>query len=54
MSAYRRSLALGATVPLPELYAAAGARFAFDAATLREAVALLEDTIADLERIANP
>ena len=46
---YRNALALGGTVPLPELYAAAGARFAFDADTLLQAVALIEDTIEKLD-----
>ena len=46
---YRRALALGGTVPLPALYAAAGARLAFDAATLAEAVRLCEETIERLE-----
>jgi oligoendopeptidase F len=45
---YREALALGGTRPLPELFAAAGAKFAFDAATLGELVALMEQTIADL------
>ncbi len=49
VASYRRALALGGTVPLPDLYAAAGARFAFDAATLGEAVALMESTIAGLD-----
>ena len=52
VAAYRRALALGATVSLPELYTAAGIRFAFDAATLREGVDLLERTIAELEPLA--
>ena len=46
---YRRALALGATVPLPELYAAAGAKFAFDEETLKSAVDLLEDVIQEME-----
>src|SRR5262249_39129859 len=50
--AYRRALALGGTASLPELYAAAGARFAFDAATLHEAVTLIEETMARLEPVA--
>ncbi len=50
LAAYRRALALGGTATLPELYAAAGARFAFDTATVQEAVDLIEQTIADLER----
>jgi oligoendopeptidase F len=47
---YRKALALGGTASLPELYATAGARFAFDAATLEEAVKLIERTIGELER----
>ena len=46
---YRRALALGATVPLPKLFATAGARFAFDPQTLQEAVDLLEEGIAEME-----
>lgn len=45
---YRRALALGGTVSLPELYETAGARFALDAGTLRTAVTLMEETIAAL------
>jgi oligoendopeptidase F len=46
---YRRALALGGTAPLPQLYAAAGARFAFDADTLQMAVGLIEETIGKLD-----
>ena len=46
---YRSALALGYTVTLPELYQSAGARFAFDARTLGEAVALIESIIDRLE-----
>jgi oligoendopeptidase F len=46
---YRRALALGATVPLPQLFAAAGARFAFDTATFAELVALVEEQLEALE-----
>jgi oligoendopeptidase F len=49
VQAYRKALALGGTVTLPELYAAAGAKFAFDAGTLAEAVKLLEENIERLE-----
>jgi oligoendopeptidase F len=42
-------LALGGTLPLPQLYVAAGARLAFDAATLREAVELIEANLSQLE-----
>ena len=51
VAAYRRGLALGDTVTLPELYAAAGARFAFDAGTLREAVSLIETVTERLEQV---
>lgn len=46
---YRKALALGATVPLPELFATAGAKFAFDAKTLKEAVDLMEEVIGEME-----
>jgi oligoendopeptidase F len=49
VAAYRRALALGGTATLPELFAAAGARFAFDAATLQTAVTLIETTLEALE-----
>ncbi|MCB9450884.1 MAG: M3 family oligoendopeptidase [Anaerolineaceae bacterium] len=49
---YRSGLALGGTKPLPQLFAATGAKFAFDAATLGELVALVEKTIAELETVA--
>lgn len=49
VAAYRRALALGGTRSLPELFAAAGAKFAFDAETLGQAVELIEQTIANLE-----
>ena len=46
---YRKALALGATVPLPQLFATAGAKFAFDAQTLKEAVDLMEEVIGEME-----
>ena len=46
---YRKALALGATVSLPELFAVAGARFAFDADTLKKAVDLMEEAIEEME-----
>jgi len=45
---YRRALALGGTKPLPELYAAAGAKLAFDTDTLKIAVELMERRIDEL------
>lgn len=53
VAAYRRALALGVTRPLPELFAAAGARFAFDVDTLHRAVDLIENTIESLEQQAH-
>ncbi len=47
---YRQALALGGTRPLPELFAAAGAKFAFDAQTLGELVRLIEETVQDLAK----
>ncbi|MDP8222528.1 MAG: M3 family oligoendopeptidase [Candidatus Lernaella stagnicola] len=50
IAAYRKALSLGGTASLPELFAAAGARFAFDANTLQEAVDLMTGTIEELEQ----
>jgi oligoendopeptidase F len=47
---YRKALALGGTVTLPELFKAAGARLAFDAQTLKTAADLMENTINGLEK----
>lgn len=49
VAAYRSALALGYTRPLPELFRAAGARFAFDRQTLGELMALIEEQLARLE-----
>jgi oligoendopeptidase F len=49
LNQYRHALSLGGTASLPELYRAAGAKFAFGAETLSEAVNLIEDTIHQLE-----
>ena len=46
---YRKALALGATVPLPQLFATAGAKFAFDVKTLKQAVDLMEEVIGEME-----
>ena len=46
---YRRALSLGGTATLPELFQTAGAKFAFDAETLGQAVGLIEKTIAELD-----
>jgi oligoendopeptidase F len=49
LAAYRNALALGATKPLQELFAAAGAKLVFDAETMGQLVALVEEQIAALE-----
>ncbi len=49
---YRQGLALGATRTLPELFAAAGGKWSFDVATLRELVDLIESTIEQLEQVS--
>ena len=46
---YRSALALGGTRPLPEIYAAAGASLVFDAATMGELVALVEEHVERLQ-----
>ena len=46
---YRKALALGSTVSLPELFKAAGAKFAFDTDTLKQAVDLMEEVIDEME-----
>lgn len=48
---YRKALALGGAVTLPELFRTAGARFAFDAAALRQAISLMEERIESLEQV---
>ncbi len=45
---YRAALALGSTRTLPEIFATAGATFAFDAATFRRLINLIETTITEL------
>jgi oligoendopeptidase F len=49
LAQYRHALSLGGTASLPELYQAAGAKLAFDAQTLGDAVELIEDAILRLE-----
>ena len=50
VASYRKALALGGTVALPELYETAGAAFAFDAGTLGASVQLMEEAIESLKR----
>jgi oligoendopeptidase F len=49
VGAYRRALALGNTVSLPDLYRAAGVHFGFGIKEVGQAVALIEQEIRDLE-----
>lgn len=51
VKSYRKALSLGGTASLPELFRAAGARFAFDAPALREAVELMETQISRLTQL---
>jgi oligoendopeptidase F len=49
LHAYQRGLKLGGSRPLPELFAAAGCRFAFDRATLRPLIDLVREELARLD-----
>ena len=49
VAAYRKALSLGGMVTLPQLFATAGARFAFDSTILETAVNLMEKVIGELE-----
>jgi oligoendopeptidase F len=46
---YRNALALGASVPIPDLFRAAGANFGFDINTMKYAVDLTMSVIDELE-----
>jgi oligoendopeptidase F len=48
LNAYRHALALGGSRPLPELFAAAGCRFAFDRATVAPLVRLVREQLEKL------
>ena len=48
---YKRALALGGTVSLPEMYHTAGVKLVFDAPTMRELVELVESRITELRRM---
>ena len=48
LASYRQALSLGGTATLPDLYRACGAKLAFDAKTLSEAVQLIEQAISAL------
>jgi oligoendopeptidase F len=48
LSDYKKSLALGGSRPLPELFSTAGCRFEFDAKTIRPLVGLLRTELAQL------
>jgi oligoendopeptidase F len=46
---YRKALALGGTVKLPDLFQTAGAKLSFDSQTLADSVNLIERTIYQLD-----
>lgn len=46
---YKHSLTLGGSRPLPELFAAAGCRFQFDGATIRELMGLVRSELGKLD-----
>lgn len=48
LTAYQRGLALGGSRPLPELFAAAGCRFAFDRETVKPLIALVRSELGKL------
>lgn len=48
---YRRALKLGGTVTLPQLFESAGAKLSFNANTLKNAIALIEKTVDELESV---
>jgi oligoendopeptidase F len=47
-AAYRHFLSLGATLPLPDLYRAAGVELSFDAGVLGRLVAMVEEEMGML------
>jgi oligoendopeptidase F len=51
MQDLRHAMSLGNTVPLPELFAAAGAKLAFDEATLQSAVGFIHGKLQELEEV---
>ena len=51
LQSYQKALKLGGTKPLPELFATAGAKLAFDSNTLGEAVNLIETTLDELATV---
>ena len=48
---YRKALALGSTVSLPELFETAGAKFSLDAKTFKVYVDLIEEQMEKLEQM---
>jgi oligoendopeptidase F len=53
VAAYRKALSLGTSVTVPELYSAAGARFAFDEQTLQAAVDTICRSISEQEQLVS-
>jgi oligoendopeptidase F len=51
VAGYRKALALGATATLPDLYKTAGVKLAFDTDTFGKMIALMEQKIAEYEKV---
>jgi oligoendopeptidase F len=51
LRSYKRALALGGTVPLPEMYAAAGASLVFDASEMSALVSAVESRLSELRGV---
>jgi oligoendopeptidase F len=51
VTGYRKALALGATATLPDLYKTAGVKLAFDTDTFGKMIALMEQKIAEYEKV---
>jgi oligoendopeptidase F len=47
LASYRKGLSLGSTVGLPQLFEAAGGKFSFDSATLRQLVGAITAEFAE-------
>jgi oligoendopeptidase F len=50
VESYLNALRLGGMASLPDLFRTAGAKFAFNAGTLKKAVKLIEQKILELEK----
>ena len=51
VASYRKALALGGTVSIPQFFKTADANFAFDSGTMSGLVDLIEEQINELEHV---